>query len=183
MTNRALSPHPLSPRGPATSISVDVERPSLSIITLRYQAIGSIAEIAAPARSSPKRADELWRRTCFEAFLRPKGEEEYFEFNFSPSTQWAAYHFKSYRAGMSIVNECPPPAIKVLKTESELALAATLDLNWMDATILGDPLRLALSAIIEEKSGPISYWALVHAPGKPDFHHPTSFACDLKREY
>jgi hypothetical protein len=36
--------------------------------------------------------------------------------------------------------------------------------------------RLGLSAIIEEASGRRSYWALAHPPGKPDFHHPDSFA-------
>jgi hypothetical protein len=41
------------------------------------------------------------------------------------------------------------------------------------------PLRLGLSAVIEENDGTISYWALKHLPGKPDFHHPDSFALEL----
>lgn len=35
--------------------------------------------------------------------------------------------------------------------------------------------RLGLSAVIEEKGGALSYWALRHAPGRPDFHHPRAF--------
>jgi len=33
--------------------------------------------------------------------------------------------------------------------------------------------------LIEETNGAKSYWALAHAPGKPDFHHPDAFALDL----
>ena len=42
------------------------------------------------------------------------------------------------------------------------------------------PWPVSLSAVIEETSGRKSYWALAHPPGKPDFHHPDSFACVLE---
>ena len=35
------------------------------------------------------------------------------------------------------------------------------------------------SYVIEEEDGTISYWALRHAAGKPDFHHPDGFAMEL----
>ena len=41
------------------------------------------------------------------------------------------------------------------------------------------PLRLGLSAVIEETDGTKSYWALAHPPGKPDFHHKDCFALTL----
>jgi hypothetical protein len=34
--------------------------------------------------------------------------------------------------------------------------------------------------VIEEKSGLLSYWALKHPPGKPDFHHPDAFALEVE---
>ena len=37
----------------------------------------------------------------------------------------------------------------------------------------------AFRAVIEEKDGTKSYWALAHPPGEPDFHHPDCFALDL----
>ena len=49
----------------------------------------------------PARTDELWRSTCFELFLRFDDDERYVEFNFSPSTRWAAYAFDGYREGMA----------------------------------------------------------------------------------
>ena len=39
--------------------------------------------------------------------------------------------------------------------------------------------RLGLSAVLEEKDGTKSYWALAHPPGAPDFHHPDCFAAQL----
>jgi hypothetical protein len=33
--------------------------------------------------------------------------------------------------------------------------------------------------VIEEIDGALSYWALRHAPGKPDFHHRDAFALEL----
>lgn len=41
-------------------------------------------------------------------------------------------------------------------------------------------MQIALSAVIEEKDGTKSYWALRHPPGKPDFHHPDCFALTLE---
>jgi hypothetical protein len=178
----SLTPHPDSPRGPATSISVDVRLLTPAALDLRYRAAGAIDHIVAPAVASPERQDELWRHTCFEAFLRPAGSEEYFEFNFSPSTQWAGYHFDAYREGMVPAVECATPKIDIFRSKTELELRAILELRWMKGAVLKSPLQLALSAVIEEKGGAKSYWALTHAAGKPDFHHPASFVGEIKRE-
>jgi hypothetical protein len=33
--------------------------------------------------------------------------------------------------------------------------------------------------VIEAADGSLSYWALRHPPGKPDFHHRDAFALEL----
>jgi hypothetical protein len=38
---------------------------------------------------------------------------------------------------------------------------------------------MGLSAVVKEASGALTYWALRHAPGKPDFHHSEAFALEL----
>ena len=43
----------------------------------------------------------------------------------------------------------------------------------------GLDLKLALTAVVEDGSGRLSYWALRHAPGKPDFHHPDGFVLEF----
>ncbi len=39
--------------------------------------------------------------------------------------------------------------------------------------------QLGLSAVLEEKDGTKSYWALAHPDGKPDFHEPGCFTAKL----
>ncbi|NWN33423.1 hypothetical protein GY663_30040, partial [Klebsiella michiganensis] len=92
-----LVPHPEHPPHGVEGIDVTADiRRGASI--LAYRVTGRMPLLPAPA--APERTDGLWRRTCFELFIRPEGGEGYFEFNFSPSTQWAAYRFHGYREGM-----------------------------------------------------------------------------------
>lgn len=127
------------------------------------------------------RADELWRHTCFEVFVVARGSGEYREFNFSPSGEWAAYAFTAYRAGMTVLALPRGPERRWQCAADRLELTATLPAEALPADEGG--LRLALSAVIEEQSGTISYWALKHAArhpaGQPDFHHPESFALEF----
>lgn len=121
----------------------------------------------------PGRADELWRTTCFEAFLRGGGEESYREWNFAPSGDWAAYDFTTYREGMTEAVIAKPPYIRMEDNLTWWALGATIaipaDVQW----------ELGLSAVLEEKDGTKSYWALGHPDAKPDFHAPGCFAARL----
>jgi hypothetical protein len=92
---RALKLHPDS-RAPAVRhIEVEVARPHGGGLLLRYIVSGEIAALALPAVAAPTRADELWRHTCFEVFIQSGPGEAYYEFNFAPSAQWAAYRFAS----------------------------------------------------------------------------------------
>jgi hypothetical protein len=166
-----LTPHPDLPPGPVSTIEVKVQR-DRDTLTLRFALTGAIADLAIPPPANATRTDDLWRHTCFEAFLQPAPGDAYFEFNFAPSTQWAAYAFASYREGMTPA-DIPPPVIQTHAT------AATLDLTVTLTQLPPGPCRLALAAVIETKSGAKSYWALAHPPGKPDFHHRTGFAYDL----
>ena len=100
----------------------------------------------------------------------------YYEFNFAPSTQWAAYRFSSYRSGMRVAAEISAPLIEVQSSPDCYTLQASLELDRLSG-LPGDALwRLGLSAVIEDTSGRKSYWALAHPPGKPDFHHSDCFA-------
>jgi hypothetical protein len=59
-------------------------------------------------------------------------------------------------------------------------LDASLQLNALADLPSDAPWQLNLSAVIEEKSGRKSYWALAHPPGKADFHHPDCFTHQLR---
>jgi hypothetical protein len=166
--------HPDSLCAAATRIEVDIARPRTGSLILSYVVSGRIGDLRAPPVVAAARADELWRRTCFEAFVRAPSGPTYYEFNFSPSTQWAAYQFSSYRSGMRVAAEIAAPRIEVRSDKVTYTLQAALELDG-----LSSPLHLGLSAVLEETNGHKSYWALAHPPGKADFHHADCFALEL----
>jgi len=169
--------HPDSRSSAVTRIEVDVTR-SAGTLQLRYIVTGKIGELRIPPLTDPARTDELWKHTCFEAFVRAPKSAAYYEFNLSPSTQWAAYHFSGYRSGMIAATELAAPQINVKSAAARYALQAMVE--PASSNLPGDMAwRLALSAVIEEASGAKSYWALAHPPGKPDFHHSDCFALEL----
>jgi hypothetical protein len=167
-----LTRHPDSAGDAVAGISVDVVRPRADLLGLRYVLSGRIDDLALPALARSARADELWLHTCFEAFLSEDHIEGYSELNVSPSTEWAGYWFGSYRGERQIAH-LPAPRVEVDVSGGELAVRVALRLRH------GGGRRLGLSAIVEEKSGAKSWWALAHPPGAPDFHHPDCFALEL----
>ncbi|NWG91900.1 MAG: hypothetical protein HXY21_05260, partial [Parvularculaceae bacterium] len=116
----------------------------------------------------------------FEAFFRGKCEDSYCEFNFSPSTEWAAYRFARYREEMADLDDVDSITVERAVGPGLLVVGAQLDLARM-APILGEGLQCALAAVIEEKSGAKSYWALAHPAGNPDFHHKDCFKLEIAR--
>jgi len=173
---QSLRLHPDSLCLAATRIDVDVARSRAGSLLLSYVVTGKIGDLGLPPVTAGARTDELWRHTCFEVFVRPLPGEAYYEFNFAPSTQWAAYRFDGYRSGMRVATEIDAPPIDVQAAPERYALQAALDLSGLphDAGW-----RLGLAAVIEEVSGRKSYWALAHSPGQPDFHHADCFACEF----
>jgi hypothetical protein len=166
--------HPYSHCAAATRIDADIARPHPGSMILSYVVGGRASDLRLPPVVAAARADELWQHTCFEAFIRPSTGSAYYEFNFSPSTQWAAYHFSGYRSGMRVATEIAAPRIEMWSTAESYTLQAALELDE-----LSSPLHLGLSAVLEETNGRKSYWALAHPPGKPDFHHADCFALEL----
>lgn len=166
-----LLPHPDCASSPVQSVTVEAERSGASL-RLRYVLVGAIRAIALPPPAAPARADGLWRHSCFEAFVRRAGSDDYVELNLSPSTQWAAYCFDGYRSGMTKL-DIPFPVIQLLGGADRFELAAELELHVPGSWLLG------LSAVIEETNGRLSYWALRHPSGKPDFHHRDCFTVQL----
>lgn len=176
----ALIPHPGSASKAAARIEVEVSRPSVGSLRVRYALIGAISDIRVPPTAAPDRTDELWKHTCFEIFLRPLEGDAYCEFNFSPSTQWAAYRFKKYRDGMKPIGEIPTPIINATTKPDRFDLAVSLNLDQLpDLPQLG-AWRVGITAIVEEAGGDKSYWSLAHPQGKPDFHHLDNFDLNLE---
>jgi hypothetical protein len=175
----ALKRHPDQPSSAVNDIAVEIAQPRADHLVLSYVVTGTVGDIRLPCVTTPVRSDELWRHTCFEAFIGAFEESAYYEFNFAPSTRWAAYRFTGYRNGMVVAPEIGAPEIDMQSSPDSCTLRATLALGCLSALPHDTPWRLGLSAVIEEMSGRLSYWALAHPPGPPDFHHADCFTYEL----
>lgn len=173
-----LEPHPALPAPPGLAIDAGVDflpGGGLRLGFVFHGATEQLDRILLPDHGAPIRVDGLWQRTCCEAFIGAAGEAAYREFNFSPSSAWAAYAFSDYRQAAALPLG-PVPPIAFLRTEGMLTLAATLEPGWLPKA---RPLRLGLSVVLEMMDGSHSYWALAHPAAQPDFHHHESFTLTL----
>jgi hypothetical protein len=174
-----LTPHPDAPGDAVWQIAVEVNLVASSSLNCQYSLHGDLARVRVPGTRAGRRADGLWQHTCFEMFVAADGEPGYLEFNFSPGLDWAAYRFGAYREGMTPANLAQAPGLNVRRSADRLDLSATVHLAGLKAFPQAQRLRVALAAVVEEDSGRLSYWALQHPPGNPDFHHPGGFALEL----
>jgi hypothetical protein len=141
-------------------------------MTLAFTLEGDLSRLRIPEPRSPRRASGLWLHTCFEVFVMAEEGPGYREFNLSPSGEWAAYAFRDYRGGAELYIELSPEIV-VRRSMARLQLDVKICRNFLP---VGRPLRLGLAAVVEDVDGVLSYWALRHPPGKPDFHHIDGFA-------
>ena len=166
----ALVCHPQTPSVAVQAIEVAATPARGGLLALSYSIQGDIARLRIPPAAPRAIGERLWQHTCCEAFLAASPGGPYREFNFSPSGQWAAYAFERYREGAAL--DVADPQIRVTSTPGEFGLHACIP-------VLPGTACAALTAVVEEADGRLSYWALRHPPGKPDFHHPAGFALEL----
>jgi hypothetical protein len=152
---------------------------SANQLTVFYLLTGELRALRIPPLSASRRANRLWEHTCFELFVGLAGGSAYYEFNFSPSTEWAAFAFRDYRDGAPLDDDEMAPAITTRLQDRCMAVTAAVRLDRLPLIQRGTRVRLGLTAVIEEAGGAISYWALNHPAEKPDFHHPESFVLEL----
>ena len=170
-----LACHPETPSRAIQGIDAVVGTVPGDILILTFTLKGDISSLRIPGPGSSRRVDGLWRHTCFEVFVMGDAGPGYREFNFSPSGEWAVYAFRGYRDGDELGIELIPEIV-VRRTGDRLELDAEISQDLLPA---GRPLRLGLSVVVEDADGVLSYWALRHPPGKPDFHHTDAFASQL----
>jgi hypothetical protein len=173
-----LTPHPATPPSrPEFKVWATVDHAgafgAAATTNIWFGVSAPASRFMIPETEEPSRADELWQSTCFEAFLREPGSHAYQEWNFAPSGNWAAYALSGYREGMTELEVGAPPYIRMEDNLTWWAVGATI------AVEAGKSWDLNLSAVLEEKDGTKSYWALAHAPDKPDFHSPDCFVAKL----
>jgi hypothetical protein len=177
-----LSPHPLFPCSAVTSIAAQVARGAGDLLSLRFMIEGGATTLRIPPLATPRYVHGLWQHTCVEAFIATDAATSaYHEYNFSPSGEWAAYSFKTYRDGKTRDDAALAPAIEVRRRAAGLDITATIHLERLSFELADSELQLGLTAILESTDGSLSYWALSHPAEHPDFHHPASRTLRLER--
>jgi hypothetical protein len=149
-------------------------------LQLHFELHGQLNALRIPAPANAGFADDLWRHTCFEAFIGTSQSVKsvaYREFNFSPSGQWAAYAFTDYRQRDLSWQPSHAPHIATQPTADGLVLEAQIPATLLPSDISN--LHIGLSAVIEAADGALSYWALTHSGERPDFHQRAAFILRL----
>ena len=174
MQTHQLVAHPAHPPGRVSGIEAKVIGFDTDWLRVRWRVEGA-QELFVPPFAGRGRADELWKTTCFELFLRPEGGEGYVELNLSPSERWAAYDFTGHRAGMTNRAASREPDCTMRQGSTFAIFDAAIPRDILPAV----PAAANFAAVIEEQGGVKSYWALAHPAAKPDFHDPACFAAEL----
>lgn len=149
-----------------------------SSLHVRFTLAGSLEHLSIPPPADyPQRRDDLWKESCFEFFFAEVGSEAYWEVNLSPSGHWNVYHFDSYREGMRREEKVVSLLCHIDSTPQSFTLEVVLDLGSMCP--MDKPLHAGISAVLLSKNGNLSFWALAHPCGNPDFHDRKGFLLTL----
>lgn len=124
--------------------------------------------------------DDLWKHTCFEAFLSPTGATHYYEINLSSFGHWMVYRFDSERTGRVACPDLRPSAFEAKLRGGEFRVRASVDFS-RQKDIADLNLDCCPALVLENTQNIISYWSLVHGD-KPDFHRPAHRIWPLKAE-
>lgn len=124
------------------------------------------------------RANELWKITCIEFFIKSTSEKKYWEFNISPLGFWNFYELDDYRSNLNESSLCEPVqfTFSVIKNQNltfNLLININSLINYYPYIIQNG--LLSITSVIRWKNNTTSYLALKHAENKPDFHSDIGF--------
>jgi hypothetical protein len=148
------------------------------LLDVRYVLQGDLTQVLFPPKvESPGRKFALWEATCLEFFVAIDGRPDYWEFNLAPNGNWQVFYLSDYRSGLkdeAAINYLP---LVIQQDEQGLQLDLSIDL-----TCLFPPdteLAMAITAVIQAKTGEYSYWSLQHSGEEADFHRRADFVMNL----
>ena len=170
----SLCSHPTTPNTLVEQITGSIIPLAEGSLQFIYHLKGDLQSLLIPELTVSEPKDNLWQHSCFEAFIAVEGEKSYYEYNFSPSSQWAAYAFSDYRV-RSGWQASQAPNIKREQQDDDLIITINLPASCLPDNPDAKPLKIGISAVIETRRNTISYWSLKHPENTPDFHHRESF--------
>lgn len=176
-----LKPHPASRCPAIRHFAIEIDPATLpASLVIVYRIAGEVGRLSLPPPGFARRADGLWQHSCFEAFLRAGPVASYYEFNFAPSGDWAAWRFGRQRSERS-TTEMPAPRMERRHYPGGYELSARIPMTGLPELARAIEIEAGIAAVIEADDGTLSYWALAHGGGAPDFHDPSSFTLKVTR--
>ena len=174
MIKHRLTCHPATPASLVSQLTATISELTEARIKISFEVAGDLNQLLIPKQQTPNSRDNIWQHTCFEFFIAQAECENYYEFNFSPSTLWAVYAFDSYRIRREwTTNEAPN--ISVSQTLDHYQLDAVINLADLPLVNKQDSWLIGLTAVLETQQNEHSYWALKHPEVQPNFHHRNGF--------
>jgi len=150
-------------------------------INVLFRMLGEINNIFFPKLTQrPSRKDELWNTTCCELFVAKSGQPGYWEYNLSPSHDWAIFKFSNYRTAKT-----DDLSITEIDINTKIDKNSEFELNTilkLPGALIGQNLEIGVSSVIQNTLGEISYYALSHPVEKPDFHDRNCFTIHINAE-
>lgn len=171
-----LVPHPASPDTVIDAITCTLAIRNDQLVAC-FIFTGKVAQLRLPSPAPPRAADGLWQHTCCELFLARRDDPFYLEFNFSPSSAWTRYAFRSPRQRIeSRLPDGATPRIVHTLSNDGMVLEARIPAELLSPLELTrNALDIALCCVTESAHGHLGWWALHHPASRPDFHLRESF--------
>ena len=140
-------------------------------IRLSFVVKGALDEYIFPSKSIPKKANELWKSTCFELFLGNEKEETYYELNFSSSLAWNFYYLSTYRGEVEELTLLNSPKVERFEAKDEFKILFELSVENVEDFELYN-----VACILLNKEHKRTFWTIKHLNSQPDFHDKASFS-------
>ena len=177
IVNFALQPFPDNNKLAQIEINGRVTRKD-RILSIEYQLFGDLNSISiAPAANIPSRQFHLWEATCFEFFIGIPGDRNYWEFNLSPSGDWAVFALDDYRQGLRDELAFTSLPFKVDRYPNYITLSLEFDLS--ELILAEQDLEMSVTTVIKSSQDELSYWAISHSGKEADFHLRDSFSIEM----
>jgi hypothetical protein len=177
IVNFALQPFPATSNLPQIEINGRVNRKG-DLLSIEYQLFGDLNAISIDSpTSTPRRQFHLWEATCFEFFIGIPGDANYWEFNLSPSGNWAVFALDDYRQGLRDELAFTSLPFKVDRYPNYITLSLEFDLS--ELILAEQDLEMSVTTVIKSSQDELSYWAIAHSSKEADFHLRNSFSIKM----
>lgn len=142
-------------------------------LSLHFKISGALKSYSFPKKEKLKRANELWRATCFELFLANSKTKIYYEINISPTLHWNIYRLETYRAEPKELIVSSEAIIKIREDEQSYEINFELECKELD---LAEFDQYNLAVILLNNQNEREFWTIRPMGKSPDFHDRDGFS-------